>query len=155
MEAAQPLHPPRCSAIAPPVRGGQAALQLQTGNPAGQNTEEISLQTSSELHARLDRSTKPSVQPAANRLPRPRERDGAGEAAATPEAGDGGLEPRILDQAEHHLQQGKTRFHRFTSDCERLDCARRARTPPLPGQRRNGRVLQKLPRQKQKTTRRL
>lgn len=64
------------------------------------------LQTSGQLHTRLDRSTKPSVKPAAHRLPRPWEWIRAGERTEAPEAGDGGLEPRLLDQAELQLQQG-------------------------------------------------
>lgn len=67
---------------------------------------EIPHQTGSQHHTRLDGSSEPSVQPASHRLPRPWERDRAGEAAAAPEAGDRGLEPPVLDQAEHHLQQG-------------------------------------------------
>lgn len=67
---------------------------------------EISLQTSGQHHTRLDRSTEPSLQHSAHRLPRPRERVGAGETSETPEAGDRGLEPRLLDQAEHQLQPG-------------------------------------------------
>lgn len=71
---------------------------------------EVSLQAGPQRHARLDRPTEPSLQPAADRLPHPWERNGAGETPATPEAGDGGLEPRLLDQAERHLQQGWYRF---------------------------------------------
>lgn len=67
---------------------------------------EVSLQAGPQRHARLDRPTEPPLQPAADRLPHPWERNGAGETPATPEAGDGGLEPRLLDQAERHLQQG-------------------------------------------------
>ena len=68
---------------------------------------EIYIQTQSQPHSWLDRSTKPFVGPASDRLPHPRERIGAGKAAEKPEAGDGELEPRLLDQAEHQLQQGE------------------------------------------------
>lgn len=70
----------------------------------------VCCQTRTQLHTWLDWSTKPSLQPAANHLPRPWERNRAGETAATLEAGDGGLEPQVLDQAEHHLQQGWDAF---------------------------------------------
>lgn len=71
---------------------------------------EISRQTVAQLHPWLDRSTKPSFQHASNCLSRPREWNAAGKTTSTPEAGDGGLEPRVLEQTESYLQQGSLTF---------------------------------------------
>ncbi|CAG5866925.1 unnamed protein product [Menidia menidia] len=56
------------------------ALQFQADSPGGQTSK-------AQHHSRLDRSTKPTVKPAPNCLPHPRERIGAGEASEKPEAG--------------------------------------------------------------------